>query len=262
MKILFTSDLDRTLIFSERTKLATEKYECVEQIEGRNISYISTTSIEHLTKLHAILDFVPVTTRSFEQYQRISFFQKNLLPKTAIVANGGAVIVDGKIDQEWQQHITQKKKALPILFNKMLQQFASIFSAPYVMQRHEVEDLFFVLIIDDKFTATDFEMCQIQLEQFEWTCYRQGRKLYIMPCFLTKGAAVQYIKSKYSYDWHVAAGDSVLDLSMLELADQRFIPQHGELVEHIDERDYPIMKKTSSNFTDACLQQILESCVK
>lgn len=263
MNILFTSDLDRTLIFSERTKLANSDYKCIEHYDGRNVSYISTTTMERLKKLNSMLDFVPVTTRSFQQYKRLTLFQRNLQPKIAIAANGGVIIQNGEIDEVWQQYINQKMNELPLLFPQIRAHYSAIFNAPYVLRIYEVEQLFFVLIIDnEKLTKMELQHLQLELEQYDWTCCLLGRKIYILPRFLTKGAAVQYIKSQYKYDLHIAAGDSELDLSMLELADKCFIPQHGDLEKNKDEHGFPVMKETSSNFSDACLQQILETCAK
>jgi hydroxymethylpyrimidine pyrophosphatase-like HAD family hydrolase len=263
MKVLFTSDLDRTLIFSERTKLANSNYQCIEEYEGRNVSYISTTTMERLKKLHGILDFVPVTTRSYQQYKRLTLFQRNLQPKIAIAANGGVIIRNGEIDEVWQQQINQKMFELPLLYSQIQAKFSAVFNAAYVLRIYEVEQLFFVLIIDnEKLPPLEIQQLQMELEQFDWTCCLLGRKIYILPRFLTKGAAVQYIKSQNEYNWHVAAGDSELDLSMLELADKCFIPQHGDLVKTTDEHGFPIMEERSSNFSDACLQEIIESCTQ
>ena len=259
MNVLFTSDLDRTLIFSKRRMLENTCYISIEQLNDQTVSYMSATTYERLAHLHAVLDFVPVTTRSLQQYTRLTLFQHDLTPKVAIVANGGVILRNGKIDEVWQQHIYKKQAALPLLYEQVQNHFSSLFTAPFVKRLYEVDSLFFVLTIEDgNLLEKVLSKFQIDLEEFEWTCYLLGRKLYILPCFLTKGAAVQYIKSQKSYEWHVAAGDSMMDLSMLELADTCFIPQHGELEQAKAEHGLPVMKETSSNFSDVFLQQIME----
>ena len=75
MNVLFTSDLDRTLIFSKRRMLANTCYKSIEQLDDQTISYMSKTTYERLVQLHAVLDFVPVTTRSLQQYTRLTLFQ-------------------------------------------------------------------------------------------------------------------------------------------------------------------------------------------
>ena len=263
MKVLFTSDLDRTLIFSKRSTLPDAQYKCIEKLDDQNISYISKATYVRLTQLHERLDFVPVTTRSLKQYKRLTIFQHKVKPKIAIVANGGVILQNGKIDEVWQQHITNKMGTLPLLFAQIQEHFAAIFTAPFVRQIHEIDSVFYNLNVDaNQLSSKELRQFQLELERYKWTCYLQGRKLYVLPSFLTKGAAVQYIKSQHAFDLHIAAGDSLMDLSMLELADTCYIPQHGELVQHIEEHRLPVMNETSSNFSDTCLLQIMEKIAK
>lgn len=256
MKVLLTSDLDRTLIFSDRTKLENIEYVCIEQLDGKNMSYMSKNTLSYLTELFSTAEVIPVTTRSLKQYQRITVFQKELQPKYAIASNGGVVLCNGKIDEEWQKHIQFKMSQLPVSYDHVSSHFAESFNKPYVLRVHEVEDLFFVLIIErEKLEDTDYELFKQQLEANDWTCHLQGKKLYVLPRFLTKGAAVAYIKGLSTYDWHAAAGDSALDVSMLELANKYFIPQHAELAQT---SSLDIMKESSSNFSDAFLKIVID----
>ena len=149
MNVLFTSDLDRTLIFSKRRMLANTCYISIEQLDDQTISYMSKTTYERLVQLHSVLDFVPVTTRSLQQYTRLSLFHYDLTPKIAIVANGGVILRNGKIDEVWQQHIYKKQAALPLLYEQVQEHYSSMFTAPFVRRLYEVDSLFFVLTIED-----------------------------------------------------------------------------------------------------------------
>lgn len=57
----------------------------------------------------------------------------------------------------------------------------------------------------------------------------QGRKIYLVPDHVSKGSAVRYVKELSGSSFVFAAGDSLLDESMLELADEAMAPNHGEL---------------------------------
>ena len=48
MNVLFTSDLDRTLIFSKRRMLENTCYISIEQLDDQTISYMSKTTYERL----------------------------------------------------------------------------------------------------------------------------------------------------------------------------------------------------------------------
>lgn len=255
MNLLLTSDLDRTLIFSKRTKLQDVTYRCIEKLDGEDLSYMSNQTIKTLHFLKNTIEFVPVTTRSLVQYNRITIFKEELKPSYAITSNGGKVLINGQLDLDWQQHIAQQMNALTLRHEEVHVNFSTYLQDASILRTHNVEDLFYVSIIDENlFDYAFFIALQKQLEQFDWVCYLQGRKLYILPAFLTKGAAVTYIKNQGSYDWHAAAGDSQLDLSMLEIADEYFIPQHAGLAQ---KGDLNIMNESSSNFSEQFLQKIV-----
>lgn len=258
MNVLFTSDLDRTLIFSTRTKLQHVAYEPIEQLGGRTISYMSKATYAQLTELHKMLDFVPVTTRSLKQYERLTLFQGALQPKLAIVANGGIILRNGIVDEVWQARVMRQMATLPLLHEQLPAHFKDDFSAPFVVAVHEMDQLFYVLKVDgEKLERQALAMFQCQLERYGWTCNLQGKKLYVTPQFLTKGLAVNSIKQQFMYNWHVAAGDAALDLPMLVLADTCFIPQHGELANDAFLHGLPITPHESSNFSEHILCQIL-----
>ena len=69
------------------------------------------------------------------------------------------------------------------------------------------------------------------LKRVGWTRYSQGRKIYFIPDVLTKRNALVYLMEKEDIDKSIVSGDSLLDLSMLEVASQGMIPIHGDLVE-------------------------------
>ncbi|MBE8948972.1 MAG: HAD hydrolase family protein, partial [Quinella sp. 3Q1] len=91
MKILFACDLDNTLIYSYKHRRAEDI--CVEIYDGREQSFMSPRSLELLKKIAEKILFVPITTRSIEQYRRI-FWAADFKPTVAVVANG-AYILDG-----------------------------------------------------------------------------------------------------------------------------------------------------------------------
>lgn len=81
---LFLSDLDNTLIYSQRRELGDAKNN-VEWYEGRQISFMTVRTQTLLQKLRKKLLVLPCTTRSIAQYQRIS-----LLPPLAARAGAGS----------------------------------------------------------------------------------------------------------------------------------------------------------------------------
>ena len=71
MKVVH-GDLDNTLIYSCRHDIGEEKV-CVELYEGREVSFMTKRSLSLLKEVQKKALFVPVTTRTAEQYRRIDF---------------------------------------------------------------------------------------------------------------------------------------------------------------------------------------------
>ena len=258
---LFTSDLDRTLIFSKNTiQVAVDNCLCIEQLEEREISYINATIEQLLRQIHEKLHFVPVTTRSLAQYERITLFQQAIVPEVAIVANGGIILRNGQVDTVWQQHIENQRSLLPLSLLQIRDKFSKQLTANFILRHHIIDELFYCYIVDPQMVDLnqihDFNKA---LQQYGWHCSLQGRKLYILPMFLSKGAAVQYIKSLRHYDWHFAAGDSLMDMSMLQLANDYFVPLHGELKKYAEQLNIAIVQKSGADFAEYFLEQILIS---
>ncbi|MDR1579784.1 MAG: hypothetical protein LBS35_05460, partial [Synergistaceae bacterium] len=94
--VLFASDLDNTLIHSYRVAEAGDI--CVETRDGKKLSFMSPKAHGILKDIAAKCAFVPVTTRSLEQYRRLDLGVK---PKYALVANGALLLIDGEVDELW-----------------------------------------------------------------------------------------------------------------------------------------------------------------
>lgn len=259
---LFTSDLDRTLIFSTRTiaKAESERI-CIEELDGKEISYVTADIKQRLTEINELLQFIPVTTRSQAQFERISLFQKDIVPGVAVVANGGIILRNGQVDEVWQKHIQQVMATIQLPLNQVQQHFQQQLAAPYFLSHQAVDDLFFVCMLD--LAQANFEELQQLKQQLDlcgWSSYLHGRKFYIVPQPITKGNAVAYLKSQFAYDKHYAAGDSLMDVSMMYLADRSFAPLHGEIVDYPESyQEIEIIEKKGAAFAENCLLEILQN---
>jgi phosphoserine phosphatase len=100
-------------------------------------------------------------------------------------------------------------------------------------------DGFFVyLVATDRAAIPDLTELEAELADAGWGLSVQGRKVYLVPNALTKEAALAEVMRRTGAERLVAAGDSLLDLGMLSLADVAIRPAHGEL--HEQGIDYPL----------------------
>ncbi|RID81804.1 hypothetical protein D1953_19630 [Peribacillus asahii] len=263
--ILFTSDLDRTLIYSERmmTEYPIEsETACVEMMDERSITFMSYQSIKLLSTFHENHLFVPVTTRALHLYKRIYLFQNDIKPPFAVTSNGGTILIDGVVDQDWHQELYARIVRTSLPKEDMLQAFAAIRHESWVLRESYVDDLFYVFqIVKEAVPYDELAAFEVELKKIGWRTFLHGRKLYILPQQVDKAFAVQRVKEYIDdYEVHVAAGDSFMDYLMMKEADIGYSPLHGEIFETMPSAP----KVTWLNgrgvaFTEELLMKLLES---
>ncbi|MFZ3372379.1 MAG: HAD family hydrolase [Desulfitobacteriaceae bacterium] len=232
--MLFASDLDRTLIYSPRTfegEEWKEKVCSVEIYENKPISFMTKNALRMLKELSKRLLFVPVTTRTKLQYRRIHLFQNEIIPKYAVTGNGGTIFINNQEDEGWNSHI-KSLSSDTMLLEDIINRFNEIRNDSWVATTSgKVADgLFYYCIVDrEKIPDRELQDFTEWAKQQNWDVSLQGRKLYLVPNYVSKRNAVAYIKENEGVSRVIAAGDSLLDLSMLKYANQGIVPQHGEL---------------------------------
>lgn len=232
--MLFASDLDQTLIYSHKTfisKEVDEQIRPVERLDDRFISYMTQNALSALKKITQRVLFVPVTTRTKLQYQRINFLAYDITYQYAVTSNGGTIFSEGVEDQDWSQFIRSgRDKCLAV--GDLIHRFDEIAHPSWVIKDSGklADDLFYYCLIErEKIPVTELAAFKIWANENNWELSVQGRKLYLVPLNINKKAAIQFIKEKEGMSCVVAAGDSLLDLEMLKAADLAFAPAHGEL---------------------------------
>lgn len=233
MTVLVCSDLDRTLIYSPAAFALSGPDEsmprllCVEFYQGAPLSYMTEPSARTLEALAKAATFVPTTTRTPEQYSRVHLLEKPA--SYAICANGGHILVDGVDDTDWST-ATRTQVADTSAPLATVQEHLVHASGDFVLRRRTASDLFAYTIVDraalppgwvDDLTAWCAER--------GWRTSLQGRKVYCLPGTLTKAAAAKEIAQRTGASTTLAAGDSLLDVDLLHIANLSIRPAHGEL---------------------------------
>lgn len=219
MKIL-NIDMDNTLIYSYKHDIGREKIN-IELYNGREISYITKRTFELLNEIKKKFLIVPTTTRTREQYERI-FLGIGLI-KYALVCNGGVLLVDGKVDEEWYKvsknlisnSVDELLKAVLYLESEELRKFEVRF----------IEELFVFTKCDKPETVVCKLRYKLNLSLVD--VFNNGIKVYVVPKNLDKGTAVKRFRAYLGDDVEkvVAAGDSEFDISMVECADEGIVPK-------------------------------------
>lgn len=235
-KVLVASDLDRTLIYSSAALALTmpdaraPRLLCVEVHESKPLSYMTETAAGLLTELGDVAHFVPTTTRTRKQYQRINLPGPE--PEYAICANGGHLLVDGVSDPDWHRSVQERLASECAPLEEVREHLEATADPEWVRKHRVAEDLFVYLVVERELLPEQWvKDLTAWAESRGWTVSLQGRKIYAVPGPLTKSAAVREVARRTGAPLTLAAGDSLLDADLLLAADRGWRPGHGELAE-------------------------------
>jgi hypothetical protein len=225
---LYATDLDRTLVYSERAAgRPVDGLVPVEEYQGRTISWISPAQRDLLAAVAGLALVVPVTTRTQAQYRRITLWDAP--PEWAVVANGGTILHRGEPDAGWSalvraqldEHCHELGAVAEVVATRI---------GPWLDHVRTADDLFVYTLVDrDALPAGAVAGLAAALDPAGWVVSVQGRKLYAVPRPLLKSAAVTEVRARTGAGRVFAAGDSLLDRDLLAAADRSLRPAHGEL---------------------------------
>lgn len=214
MSIFFT-DLDNTMIYSYRREIGKPKI-VIEHLHGKEQSFMTKFTYEFLYSADW-LTIIPVTTRTEQQYHRIEC-SKKLRFKYAIVCNGGKLLVNGKEDTEWS-HKTDTLAQNNYNYMNYSTELLSHLCSKETIHRPE-KYMSYVKSDNPEYIYTKL----IKLvDPNKVNVQKDGRKIYIFANNISKGMAIRRFKENMGSETILAAGDNMMDVSMLNIADIAFV---------------------------------------
>jgi hypothetical protein len=236
--MIIASDLDRTLMYSARAleelgRPEDTVYKPVERNVGNWVGYMTENGFSTLQEVNLQALFIPVTTRTTEQFKRFVIFEKEIPLTYAITANGANILYKGEPLTDWSDNLHSllvREAAGPEELLATLKKEGFQFDG----QLKQVENLFFYFILNCLPTASDLLALHMLVALYGWRISLQGRKLYFIPTLVSKGKALEYICNREGMEAIAGAGDSVLDWDFLRNCRNRFVPRHGELVDKLE----------------------------
>ncbi|PLS03522.1 HAD family hydrolase [Neobacillus cucumis] len=263
--MIFASDLDRTLIYSERAIKELGKPEGwrltpVEKKGNNWVAYMTENAYIQLKELSSTSLFIPVTTRTTAQFKRFVIFPEDIRIKYAITSNGANILLQGQPIMEWSNHIQKHLKQESVLQVELL----SILYREGIRlagERKQAEEWFFYYILNCLPSESERKSIEQLASQNGWRISFQGRKLYFVPKAISKGNALDYICKLEGGKAVVGAGDSLLDWDFLKDCHYRFIPNHGELARHLgtvafEDESSIITKNSGVSAGEEIIQQV------
>lgn len=247
--MIFASDLDSTLIYSSRhCKLINEETLLpVDFYNNSNCSFITKSMQHKLEHINESMLFIPVTTRSPNQYMRVRYFYDIIKPKYAVVANGGIILRNGIELTDWSDISSAKLKEV-VSVKAMIKLCSFFLESVFVTSYKTCEDLFIYSIVDEDKLATTILKGEIDLDylsvlrcfcsKHDYSVSKQGKKVYIVPNCINKYDPIKYIMQLENINMFISAGDSLLDYPMIKHSNYGIVPRHGELLHNHPVKDF------------------------
>ncbi|WP_160721195.1 hypothetical protein [Bacillus sp. USDA818B3_A] len=250
--MIFASDLDRTLIYSERAIKEFGKPEGITlrpvETKGNNwVAYMTEKSYYQLKELAGKSLFVPVTTRTTAQFNRFVIFSEDIPIKYAITSNGANILLHGHPMIEWSDHIQRRLETESVTQAELL----AILNREGTRldgEMKQAEGWFFYYLLNYLPSESERKSINQLSSEYGWRISLQGRKLYFVPKAISKGNALDFICHLEGVEAVAGAGDSLLDWDFLKNCQARFVPNHGELARHMEitsGNGTPILTKSS-----------------
>ncbi len=231
--MIYASDLDRTLIYSLSAIGVPEDSPGLvpaEIIEGRTVSYISQQTLDQLKKLTSSIIFMPVTTRTIQQYKRINLFQETIIPEYAITSNGGNILHRGVVDKDWRASVGRLVERGSATAEEVKVLVRSVVREEWMISERYCDELFYTFVVHrDLLPMDEITHLADRLYGLGWKVSLQGRKLYVVPVAVNKSDAIIHVRRTVHSEPMVASGDSLLDKGLLDSADYCIAPCHGEI---------------------------------
>lgn len=250
--IKFITDLDNTLIYSHKHNIGNSIL--VEKRKGKPQSYMSEYTYRFLESNKNWLHPIPLTSRTEEQFSRITYF-KNV--EEAYICNGAIRLVNGIKDSYWfEESMCRANKAIKEL-NELALKMQEIIPNEQI---RNIEGFMVYAVLRNEINIE--YLSQLTKEFNNIICLATDNKYYCIPQGLDKGASLERIqKLKQTETAKILyAGDSPLDIGALKRADISIYPSKQTMdigsIDSDERTDYVIDE--SILFSDGVCNSLLD----
>lgn len=252
--MIYASDLDRTLIYSQSfINLHPTETELLLVDKSKVDSFISkdvTSSLERVNNYEE-LKFIPVTSRSIDEYNRISI--PNIRPEYVITTGGGKILHNGRLLQEWED-VIQKEIDIRDL-EEIRTEIDKLESTNY---QSKIIDGVYLFSKSSNIDLSKIELKQLGIKYPHYKFYIDKCKLYAIPRVFGKDTALTWLKHYLNEEFIIASGDSTFDIPMLNMADISIIPSHNS-IEDSELRNMKYIEVTGGVVSPLQTLQIVEN---
>lgn len=237
------TDLDQTMAYSPNSMNLPDEMpqdlllRVIEIYNNKPLSHTTALAYMNLEMMNRFAGLVPVTTRTEKQFKRLkmpgSLHTQLSGQRTqyAVTTNGAKILVNGTPDSFWHEKILTEFEHSSIASVGEVKKRLSFYEGmPWLESINKAEGMFFYMVVKPNHMPQHVkEDLRKWMDERNWNMSAQGRKVYFVPNFISKGKAFLEVVSRIGADYTMTSGDSLLDIPLLEVADLAFRPRHGEL---------------------------------
>ena len=235
MKAIIFVDLDDTIF---QTKIKNQQG-FIPVTTARNDKYTSymTPSQSLLWDVfvnHESMKIIPVTLRGVKEYSNTQI-SKNPKVITSVLYFSGLITHNDYIDEAWANHIKNSFLTLSLPMGLVFQNLVSNLKKDVF--HIELVDNFYISIKNLSENEDDaikqnhalVKLIKTKIINDEYFLHVKQRNIIIIPNFLDKKNAVQYLINKYNPVLTIGAGDSLSDWGFMEICDYKLIPSDSQI---------------------------------
>jgi hydroxymethylpyrimidine pyrophosphatase-like HAD family hydrolase len=232
--IILAADLGNTLVGdSSLSNLSKEEiivvnYDTLYNSKSIIMSRRAYAIYQHLAIRGLV---VPVTARGAQQYNKISIISQ--ISRHAIYGNGSHVVINGVVDNNWNNIIKAKSSDSTQTCREVTKELVSNWDKQHWNMTDSIEYMGAVYLTQSgiAWVKTVINRIHRVLASKGFDILLQDDRLLIIPNFINKGNALEYLVWKLGVRYLEAAGDSVLDISMFDIANRVHVSPWGNLKE-------------------------------
>ena len=219
---IWFSDMDNTLIYSHKHDIPLPKT-TAEYYLDREQSFITDRTLSFCRKFCASTErmFVPLTTRTPAQYERILLREK-LSYRYALVCNGALLLDNGISDAVWEQ---ESLAMTADCAEPLAQALADLYTFAETEHVHDLRP--YMVYAKTEATPQQIATLHQRYTPQGLDVILSGTKLYCLPQKFSKGHAVRRFCHRFAHpnDRVIASGDTVFDVPMLTESDIALYPE-------------------------------------
>jgi HAD superfamily hydrolase (TIGR01484 family) len=182
---------------------------------------------------------IPTTARDIEQYHN-TLLSDSARIETAILYFSGMILEKGHEEKQWQQQIQRAYQQLDKSILQLFIEVKAIIADHPQFILYNVDDYYITVKAkqDCPIAIRETIFSQLKTMKIEgYFIHQNDRALSLLPQFLNKKFAVQYLIEKYQPSLTLGVGDSLTDLSFMAVCDFRIFPKNAQIETLLYTRD-------------------------